>query len=146
MAKEELYQMPLLGRILPRLHAFPVRRGTVDRAALRRAEELLRAGELVVIFPEGRESETGQLQAFQPGTALLALRAGVPVVPVWIEGTDGVMPYGTMLPRWSRRPVRVRFGPPLRLDDLAAAADCRQALADGTARIRAAVAALAEGE
>src|SRR5690606_28111202 len=62
MAKEELYQMPLLGRILPRLHAFPVRRGTVDRAALRRAEELLRAGELVVIFPEGRESETGQLQ------------------------------------------------------------------------------------
>lgn len=145
MAMEELFSMPVLARLLPRLHAFPVRRGTPDRTALRRAEEVLRAGGLLVMFPEGHESETGEMQPFLGGAALLALRTGAPVVPVWVQGTDGIMPYGAVVPRWSRKRVLVRFGPPLRLDDLAGMDDRRQAVAAGTERIRTAVARLAEG-
>ncbi|HOM81018.1 MAG TPA: lysophospholipid acyltransferase family protein [Armatimonadota bacterium] len=145
MAKEELFKIRFLGPLIRLLHAFPVKRGSGDRAALRRAEQLLSQGELVVIFPEGRESETGELIAFQPGAALLSLRAGVPVIPICLKGTDGVMPYGTVIPRRSPRPTVVRIGPPVCLDDLRDHPDRRQALMEGAERIRAAVAALADG-
>lgn len=146
MAMEELFKIPILGRVVRALRAFPVKRGTADRAALRRAEQVLRDGEMLVVFPEGRESETGELIEFQPGVTLLALRTGAPVIPLHLSGTNGVMPYGASRPRRSPRPVVIRFGPAVHLDDLRDHPDRRQALAEGTERIRAAIAALGDAK
>lgn len=116
MAKAELFEIPFLGPLIRALHAFPVKRGTADRAALSRALELLAAGEVVVVFPEGRDSVTGDLQPFEAGAALLALRSGVPVVPIGLRGTSEFLPMYHFIPRPAR--VLVRFGSPLSFEDL----------------------------
>ncbi len=128
MAKEELFAMRGLGPFIRFFHAFPVRRGEADRTALRMAETLLKAGEAVVIFPEGQLSATGELQPMLSGAALLALRAEVPVLPVGIEATNEVLPYGRRLPRRSSRPVVVRFGAPLSPQALVGTGDRRDRL------------------
>lgn len=114
IGKQELFDLPVLGWFFYRFHAFPIRRDTADRAALRRAEACLRRGEPILLFPEGRCSQTGRLQRLQSGAALLALRADVPIVPVGIEYTNEMLPYGDLVPRFSRHPVCLTFGPAIR--------------------------------
>lgn len=118
MAKKELFEMPVLGPFIGFAQAFPVERGGADRVALKRAETLLKAGQGVVVFPEGRLSENGELQPLLPGVAMLALRANVPVVPVGICGTNAILPYGRSTPRPTLAPVGVHFGAPLDFSDL----------------------------
>src|SRR5437868_4834323 len=72
MAREGILTAPLVGPILRRCGAFPVRQGTADRAAIRHAMALLSRGELVCVFPEGTRTATGDLQVPQPGAALIA--------------------------------------------------------------------------
>jgi len=91
MAKEELFRIPGLGHVIRWLGAFPVRRGAADRAAYRTALTLLRQGRAVGIFPEGTRSHTGRLLPPQSGAAVLALRTGVPVLPVYIRGSRGLI-------------------------------------------------------
>ncbi len=105
MAKEELFRSQLLGFIIKGLGAFPVKRGSADRAALKHALALLEAGCCFGIFPEGTRSRTGELQKPEPGTAYIALKSGVPVIPVGISGSYRLF-----------SPIRVRFGPPVDLD------------------------------
>ncbi|HEV2235358.1 MAG TPA: lysophospholipid acyltransferase family protein, partial [Ktedonobacterales bacterium] len=81
MAKDELFQVPLVGGIIRFFGAFPVRRGESDREALRQAGEVLAAGQMLVIFPEGHRSDDAALGPGLPGVALIALRAGAPIVP-----------------------------------------------------------------
>jgi len=102
MAKEELFRLPVLKWVLPRVGAFPVRRGPGDRRSLRRALELLQKGEVVAIFPEGGRSPNGRLQPGRAGAARLAMEPGVAVVPMAID-TDY---------KWFR-PMRVRIGRPI---------------------------------
>jgi 1-acyl-sn-glycerol-3-phosphate acyltransferase len=113
MAKAELYK-PVLGWILRKGGAFRVRRGASDREAVETAVRLCREGHAVVIFPEGTRREKGIKKRWQArphtGAARVALAAGVPLVPVGIAGTDRLARLG---------PVRVTFGAPLALDDLA---------------------------
>jgi 1-acyl-sn-glycerol-3-phosphate acyltransferase len=92
--------------------------GEADRAALRFTEDLLRDGRAVVIFPEGRIAADGELQEISAGVVLLALRAGVPIVPVGLWGTQHVIPYGTTMPRPTLRRVRVHYGRAISFDDL----------------------------
>ena len=73
-----------------------------------------------MLFPEGRVSEDGLLQRVQPGAALVALRTGVPIVPVRIENTNQIIPYGSLAPRRSRETVRVTYLSPLRPQTYAA--------------------------
>jgi len=80
-------------------------------AAVKAGIDVLERGELFGIYPEGTRSPDGRLYRFRTGVARIALRTGVPVVPVGLVGTDDVLPPGTR--RWRRRPVAVRFGPPL---------------------------------
>ncbi|MBW3623709.1 MAG: 1-acyl-sn-glycerol-3-phosphate acyltransferase [Armatimonadetes bacterium] len=147
MAKTELFTMRVfglpLGPLIRLMQAFPVRReaALADRTALRTAEEKLKSGELLVLFPEGKLTETGALQPFQPGAALIALRTGVPVIPVGLIGTAEMMPYGKLIPRRVSRPVEVKFGAPLPLDDLKDLPR-NEAVAELTRRMEAAVAAL----
>ncbi|MEV6348055.1 lysophospholipid acyltransferase family protein [Actinoplanes sp. NPDC051851] len=86
--------------------AFPLARG---EEGLARAESLLAAGHLVIVYPEGTRSRDGALAPFRPGAARLAARAGVPLVPAGITGSGGLLPVHGHL---RRHPVTVRFGTP----------------------------------
>ena len=138
MAKEEIYKIALFGWALDNAGAFPVARGTADRTALTLASKALKAGDSLVIFPEGtRVKHTagtgdGDSGATDPdaaaalgeahgGAAWLAIRNGVPVVPVAVAGTERIRPPGTRLIHFPR--VNIHFGAPLDPDDLLPAAD-----------------------
>lgn len=108
MAKEELFANPVFGRIISNLGAFPVKRGAADRTAIRAALTILGQGSILVIFPEGTRSKNGQLGNPEPGLALLALKAGVPIVPAAITGTNNVLRNGSLLPKF-----QIAFGKPL---------------------------------
>lgn len=110
MAKEELFKVPVLGRYIRALAAFPVKRGTADRAALREAAARLKQGHVLGIFPEGTRSPDGTLGQAEKGFALLARQTGAPIVPVAIEGTNAILPKGVKWPR--RHHVQITIGPP----------------------------------
>ena len=110
MAKSEYFARPLGRFLIAGYHGFPVVRGTADRTALRHALSLMAEGHAVVLYPEGHRSPDGRLQRAQPGAGFLARTAGVPVLPIGLWGTAGVLPIGA---RWPRRaPVHLRFGEP----------------------------------
>ncbi len=109
-AKAELF-VPVFGAIIRKCYAFPVKRGEADLAATREAIRLLRAGELLVMFPEGTRSRDGMLQDFDLGAVLVASRAGVPLLPTAVYGTDRVLPIGAKFPR--RGKIAVSFGAPI---------------------------------
>jgi 1-acyl-sn-glycerol-3-phosphate acyltransferase len=112
-----------------------------DPRAIRRALETLARGRVVGIFPEGPHSHEGRLVPGQPGAALLALRAGVPVVPVGIHGTFQALAGRPLrLPR--RHPLRVRFGAPIRFDGPGSRWVSRAERARALARIMEGIAAL----
>jgi len=113
MAKSEYFRKPLMRWIFTRYHAFPVVRHSADRAALRRAFDLLKAGEVLIIYPEGTRIESGELATPEPGAGFIAQKAGCPVLPVALTGTRECLPKGS---RWPRRvPVTLRFGKPFLL-------------------------------
>lgn len=107
MAKQELFDAR--SGVFVRLYgAFPVRRFEADLQALRTARKLLQDGEVVGMFPEGHRSG-GEMIAAHPGTALLALQSGSPVLPVAITGSEQIRIPGALF----RRPrVTVRVGEP----------------------------------
>jgi len=86
MAKEELFNMPIFKPLLPKLNAFPVKRGLSDREALRRAITLLKGGEVMGLFPEGTRSLNGELGKGFSGAGFFALRGEADVVPCAIIG------------------------------------------------------------
>ncbi len=117
------------------LNAIPIERTKVNRRSADQAAELLDAGWSMVIFPEGGRSPDGWGQPFRGGAAYLAIRCGVPVVPVHLAGTGRILPKGKNRPQPGR--TVVTFGKPL----YATEGERSQALAE---RIEAAVAALAD--
>jgi len=96
------------------VRAMPVGTGRLAMTTMRRATALLRLGHALVVFPEGRLSETGALLPAQRGITLLARRGRAPIVPMAIEGSRDAWPRGA---RWMRRAhVRVAMGAPVRCD------------------------------
>ena len=112
MAKSELFEMRLTAWAMWLSGAFPVRRGEPDRGALRHAAELAKMGEAVCVFPEGQLSADGRLGEIKAGVALIVRMAGVPCVCCGIKNTDGIVPYGSLRPRFSSRRVEVAYGEP----------------------------------
>jgi 1-acyl-sn-glycerol-3-phosphate acyltransferase len=88
MMTREFYDLPMLGRLFRLVQAIPVKPSGKDMAAMRTALRALEDGRVVGIFPEGRISREGGLLPMQTGVALMAIRAGVPVYPVGLDGTQ----------------------------------------------------------
>lgn len=86
MAKEELYKNKFFKWLLLALYTIPLARGKSDAHAIKEAVRALQDGSLLGIFPEGTRSKDKTLKPFQPGASLLALKAKVPVIPVYIKG------------------------------------------------------------
>lgn len=125
MAKRELFEVPLIGWFFWIYGAFPVRRYSADIGALRAARNHLRGGDVVLMFPEGTRADEGAgMRPALPGAAMVALLAGVPVVPVAVTGTEDIR-VPSVLFRWilrRRLPFRVEFGEPFELPTLSAEA------------------------
>ncbi|HEX3722830.1 MAG TPA: lysophospholipid acyltransferase family protein [Nitrolancea sp.] len=117
MAKKEVFGVPFIGWVADSAGAFPVDRGSADRAALRNAERLLREDFLVGVFPEGTRSTSGGLKDVYPGVALIAVKSGVPILPTAIFGSE-TLPFNGRKGRRRRKGrlrVTVRIGEPFHL-------------------------------
>ena len=114
-------------------------RGAADRSAIRSAIEYLKQGNAVVIFPEGTRTRTGELLPLQRGAGLIALKAGVPVVPAGLIGTFRPFRIEKGIPRLNR--IIVRFGEPIDLSEYAGL-DLREAVDAINQRMMKSIAAL----
>jgi long-chain acyl-CoA synthetase len=95
-------------------NAFPLTQGSAGtRQTLRYMGEIVEDGHSILIFPEGRRSESGEISKFQPGVGMIASRLGVPVVPVRVRGLDQVLPRHARWPSVSQ--ARCSFGPAITL-------------------------------
>jgi 1-acyl-sn-glycerol-3-phosphate acyltransferase len=140
LSKQELRRWPVIGWLATQSGVYFVRRGEGDRAAQRLSLRFLADGEPVGFFPEGHRSKDGVLHAGHDGAALLAIRAGVPVLPVGISGTGGIFPGRSRLPH--RSSVKVRIGEPFSLPHQPEGRLDRAMLTAGTDRIMREIAAL----
>jgi 1-acyl-sn-glycerol-3-phosphate acyltransferase len=123
MALEPFFRIAGLGALMRWCRAFPVSEEEADGTAVRTAIRLLRAGEPLVIFPEGGRSPDGGLQPFRPGAFRIALHADTPIVPVTIAGAWEAWPPQRRWPRPGR--IRITYHPPVTGKDLPAGADRR---------------------
>jgi 1-acyl-sn-glycerol-3-phosphate acyltransferase len=97
MGKASIWKSRPLGRFVSMLGAFPVHRGTADRESVRTCLEVIENGEPLVMFPEGTRKSGPKVAEIFDGTAYVAARAGVPIVPVGIGGSDEAMPVGAKM-------------------------------------------------
>ncbi len=104
LAKEELFRIRWLKPIITKLHAYPIKRGTADHQAMRTAVDVMKKGNLLVMFPEGTRKNHGSMVKIERGVGLLAIRANVIIVPANISGSY----------RFFGR-LRVKFGEPFLL-------------------------------
>jgi len=111
MAKDSLWKNRLLGRWLLYVGAFPVHRESADREALQRAEEVLKRGQCLVLFPEGTRRAGPVIENLMEGAAFLSARTGAPIVPIGIGGSDLAMPKGRTVPK--PYTIEVVIGAPL---------------------------------
>ncbi|WP_456383007.1 lysophospholipid acyltransferase family protein [Persephonella sp.] len=116
MAKQELFGVPLLGWLIKKAGAIPVKRNRRDISALKRAIELAKMGQCIGIFPEGTRAKPGQFRKPQSGVGLLVSKTEAQVIPVRIEGTDIIYPVGSKLPKIGKSPITVKIGKPLDID------------------------------
>jgi len=115
LAKEELFT-GFLGWFLPKVNAHPLKRSGIDRAAIRLCRDILKQGHVLMIFPEGQRTKTGELLPPKPGAALIAAQARVPLVPAYIEGSLQAMPTGASMIKPHK--IRVYIGQPFTLEDI----------------------------
>lgn len=115
MAKEELFHHFFFKRLITSLGAFPIKRGELSKELIRTTTEKLKAGKMVIIFGEGTRNRDLNipLLPIKPGFAFLAKLADVPVVPVLMKGTSGLLHWGKLRPT-----VSVQFGKPIYDDDI----------------------------
>ncbi len=110
VTKQEAFPVPFLGWLIRKLNALPIDRSRGDRGALRAIEQRLTSGGAMFLSPEGTRNKASELRPPKDGVGMLAYRARVPVVPVYISGTVNIW---TSLIGLSR--VTVRFGKPIRV-------------------------------
>jgi 1-acyl-sn-glycerol-3-phosphate acyltransferase len=97
MGKDSIWKSRLLGRFVAMLGAFPVHRGSADRDALKACTDIVNGGSPLVMFPEGTRQSGPEVQELFDGTAYVAAKAGVPIVPMGIGGSEAMMPKGAKM-------------------------------------------------
>jgi 1-acyl-sn-glycerol-3-phosphate acyltransferase len=102
LAKEELFETPLLGPLIRSFNAIPIRRGVADLRGMARAIERLRGGEALLMFPEGSRMRDGELHPARPGVGMMAVNADAPIVPCYVSGSNRPG-------KWWYRGARVRI-------------------------------------
>ena len=117
MGADKYWKNKVFGRLLTGLGGFPVTRGTADREALKRCIAVLEGGEPLVLFPEGERKNGPLVQPLFDGAAYIAVRAGVPIVPIGIGGSERVMPKGAKFIHPAK--IHIVVGRPLQVPDLA---------------------------
>jgi len=140
MAREELFEKGFLAWALPKVQAFPLKRGAGDPGAIRQALRLLKTGKPLVIFPEGTRSEDGQLHRGKPGIGFIVAKSHVPVLPAYIEGSFEALPKGVKTLK--RNVVRVYIGKPMYFDRYLSSGEDREAYRNISDEIMAEVARL----
>jgi 1-acyl-sn-glycerol-3-phosphate acyltransferase len=146
MIKASAFKVPFIGKMLYKCGQIPVNRGAKDAAqALKQAEEALKEGAAVIIYPEGTATRDPDLwpMVAKTGAARLALATGAPVIPVARWGTQIILPYGSKKPKlWPRQTVRTVAGKPVDLSAWAGQQTSARALRAATDAIMADVTAL----
>jgi 1-acyl-sn-glycerol-3-phosphate acyltransferase len=104
MAKQELFEMPVLGFLIRRTHAFPVKRGAGDIGAFKTGLRQLQKGHALLMFPEGTRSRDGNFGKARAGVGMLSCHANVPVVPVRLYNSNKLA---------SLKQINVVFGKPI---------------------------------
>jgi len=140
LARRDLFSPGPWGWILRRVRAVPVERASPTPASIRSVLDLIRSGAAMAIFPEGTRGNGVSLGKGKAGMGMLALRAGVPVVPLYIQGSGRVLPRSARLPRPGK--IRLFYGAPLVFPrpDRPARADYEEVsrkVIDAIARLRA---------
>jgi 1-acyl-sn-glycerol-3-phosphate acyltransferase len=97
MGKDNIWKSKLLGRFVSMLGAFPVHRGSADRDAMKACTEIIEGGNPLVMFPEGTRQTGPVVQEMFDGTAYVAAKANVPIIPMGIGGSEAMMPKGAKL-------------------------------------------------
>ena len=105
LAKEELFDTPVLGPLIRRCNAIPIRRGMADLSGMSRAIDVLRRGEALLMFPEGSRMRDGELHPARPGVGMIAVSGDVDILPCFISGSS--RPSGWL---WRSSRVRISFG------------------------------------
>ncbi len=111
-AKRELFSVPILGALIKRTHAIPVRRGVYDPASLSRVSEVLAGGGALVMFPEGTRDNGVEFLPPKPGIGMIARQNRVPIVPAYLRDSNKL---------WRalrRRSMRVYYGDPIPLEEI----------------------------
>ena len=114
MGRDSLFRNRWFRRLIESLNCFPIRRGTADLRAIKETLRRLKAGHIVVTFPEGTRTETGAVGPMHAGVILIARKAGVAILPTAICGAFEAWPRDRKLPK--RHRVVVAYGPPLTPD------------------------------
>ncbi len=141
LGKKEMFDWPIVGWVFRNGGVHPVDRSSADVDAFRLAERVLEEGHVLMIFPEGTRSPTGELQKPKDGLAMIALRSGAQIVPIGISNTDRVWPKGRLLPRPGGH-ATMRIGHPFRpADELPEGLDRKTAKAAATDLIMRRIAA-----
>lgn len=116
MARASLFRRPAFAWLIRSLYAFPVKRESADLGAIREAIGRLRSGEIVLVFPEGTRTRDGSIGALRAGMIVMAQRAGVPILPMVIDGAFECWPRGRRLP--TPHPIRVIYGRAIAPDEV----------------------------
>src|SRR4051812_25027796 len=121
LARDSLFRVPILAPLIRHLDAIPIDREGTGLAGLKETLRRLKAGELVLIFPEGTRTRDGQLAPLKPGFISVARRSRVPLIPVGIDGAYQAWPRTARWPRLGR--VAVAVGEPITVEQVAALND-----------------------
>jgi len=111
LARSTLFKNSLFAALIRSYGAMELEREEADVKALKKCVERLRRGEIVLLFPEGTRTRTGEIGPLKPGVFLMSSRAGVPVVPAAVDGSLKSWPRGKIFPRPAS--VRIAYGEPI---------------------------------
>ncbi len=140
LGKDSMWKFEALGKMFTAMGAIPVSRGSIDREALKRCIDVLTTDQPLVLFPEGERKDGLTVHPLMDGAAFLAAKAGVPLVPVGIAGSDNAMPRKAKFVY--PRKVHVIVGEPFMVETNAKGRASREQLTAATERLHREIQAL----